>query len=128
MPEEMQDGELPFRSDFAARVLDEADIIAARRRRTRRTIAPMAAVAGIVAFAVWQMRPAEEAGPIPREVARADSGSMPGLRSARMEPLDFLFPEAAPLARFSDRFSGSGDAVEDDAVFFPEAEDDADGS
>jgi hypothetical protein len=37
-----------------------------------------------------------------------------------------MFPDAAPLSQFSDRYAGGDneDVVEDDLVFFPDAEED----
>ena len=128
MPEEMQEEDLPFRSDFAARVLNTADAIVARRRRTRWAAASVAVAAGLAAYAMWPVQPEPGTGRIPQEIASLDVS--PGSRISQMEPLDFLFPSAAPLARFSDDYTGDGDVAEDDLVFFPDAEDDiaADGS
>jgi hypothetical protein len=122
MPEEMHVEDLPFESDFAARVLDRADAIVARRRRTRWAIAPVAVAAGFAAYTMWQMRPVPDAGRIPQEIASLDAGA--GSRISQMEPLDLLFPSAAPLARFSDDYAGGGDVTEDDLVYFPDPEQD----
>jgi hypothetical protein len=126
-PEENQDQTLPFRSDFAARVLDAADAIAAQRSRTRWAITSVAVAAGLVTYAMWQVRPVTDAVRVPLEIASVDLNTLPASRVAQMEPLDFLFPDATPLSQFSDRYADgdSADAVEDDLVFFPNADEDA---
>ncbi len=127
--DERQDEGLPFRSDFAVRVLDAADAISARRRKIRASVAVSSAVsiAFLVAFGVWRMSsaPSSGVGQIPKQVAGIGLEDTPIARSAQMGPLDYMFPDAAPLARFSDQYGGGENALEDDAVFFPDAMDDA---
>jgi hypothetical protein len=126
MPEEMLDDELPFRSDFAARVLDKAEAITARRRRVRATIAVTSAVllVGLFMVGMWRMPQTPfPAGHVPRQVAGIGSGEMTFAQSAQMEPLDYFFPEARSLSQFMDQYGGSDSATEDDAVFFPNARD-----
>jgi len=129
MTSEKQDKVLPFHPDFAERVLNAADAVAARRNRTRWTAAAMFApiLAGAAMFTAWQMRAVPPAGEgrVVREFALSGFEALTPSRSAQMEPLDLLFPEARPLARFSDRYGAGSDALEDDAVFFPDAADDA---
>ena len=126
-PEQILDEGLPFRPDFAARVLDKVDAIVVRRRRTRGAFAAASVVviAGLVAFSMWPAGPAPSSGSerIPRQVAGNGLGENYFARSAQMEPLDYMFPDAAPLAQFLDQYGGSDSAAEDDAVFFPDAKD-----
>ncbi len=130
MTGEKQDEGLPFRPDFAARVLDRADAISERRRRTRLAVAAVSVsiLVGAAMFGVWQASPVPASGTerIPQEIAGIDLGALPASRSAQMEPLDFMFPDAAPLSQFSDRYAGAdnADVVEDDLVFFPDVEED----
>ena len=129
IPDEKQDEGLPFRSDFAVRVLDAADAISARRSKMRvaAVVSSAVVVAFLVTFGMWRMSsiPSSGVGRIPKQVAGIDLGDMSTVRSAQMGPLDYMFPDAAPLARFSDQYGGGEDALEDDAVFFPDATDDA---
>jgi hypothetical protein len=120
--EDILDEGLPFRPDFAARVLDKADAIVGRRRRARGTAAVVSAaiVAGLVTFSVWPAQPPGSER-IPRQVASTGLGENYFARTAQMEPLDYMFPDAAPLAQFLDQYGGSDSAAEDDAVFFPDA-------
>ena len=128
MTDEKRD-ELLFRSDFAVRVLDAADAISARRSKMRVAVAVSSAVvvAFLVIFGMWRMSPIPSSGVgrIPKQIAGIGLGDMSVVRSAQMGPLDYMFPDAAPLARFSDQYGGGENALEDDAVFFPDAPDDA---
>jgi hypothetical protein len=128
MPEETQDEGLPFRPDFAARVLDRADDIVARRRSTRWTVGSGAVAAALVVFVMWRAQPSPDPEPVPQQIAGSEMSTLYAARVAEMGPLDFLFPDAAPLARFSQRYAGSGDATGDEAVLFPDAAAEIDGS
>jgi hypothetical protein len=129
MLEETRDEGPTFSPDFAARVLAEADAIAVRRRRSR-WIAGLASAAAIVcglaAVEMWRV-PVVPFGAerIPTQISGIGVEEMYSARGAQMEPMDFMFPEAAPLARFMDRYGAGSDTIEDDAVFFPDAADDA---
>jgi hypothetical protein len=120
-----------FRPDFAARVLDAADSIVERRRRTRLMAATISAavVAGVVTMGMWKiwMSPAPDTQRIPRQIASIGREDVPFAQSAQMGPLDFLFPDAASLAQFSEQYSEDDDedALQDDAVFFPDGVTDA---
>jgi hypothetical protein len=129
--EETRGNELPFPSDFTARVLEEADAIATRRRKTRSTLATIsvAVVAGAVAVSTWQMWPtsAPDAQRLPHEIASSGNVEVTDFQGAQPTLLDFMFPDAAALSQFSDQYKdGVGiDVMENDAVFFPDVEDEA---
>jgi hypothetical protein len=126
-PQEKLDQELPFRPDFAARVLDAAGGIVERRRKARQVAASISTVfvAGVVTLGAWQTwrSPAPSAQRIPREIASIGGEDISSTQGRQMSPLDFLFPDAASLAQFSEQYSEDGDedALQDDAVFFPDA-------
>jgi hypothetical protein len=125
--QEKLDRELPFHPDFAARVLDAADGIAERRRQARLVAASISAVivAGLVTIGMWKiwMSPAPGTQRIPRQIASIGREDAPFAQSGQMGPLDFLFPDAASLTQFSEQYSEDGDedALQDDAVFFPDS-------
>ncbi|HTK79191.1 MAG TPA: hypothetical protein VL286_01995 [Rhizomicrobium sp.] len=118
--------DLPFRRDFAARVLQEADRISARRRRVAGAgvLAAVAAVTGAFAFGIWSMVTAREPMPPMNSpaVANADAETIASLDSAQTEPLDYMFPDAAPLAQFADRYStaATGGATARQNILFAE--------
>ena len=121
------DENLPFRTDFAARVLTQADGIIARRRKMRDATAGMFAVValGAVLFGASQMwlRSAPEEQRVPQLVASIDSSELPFPPDRQTTLLDIMFPHASAVAQFSDEY-GAGydtDGLEDDAVFFPNA-------
>jgi hypothetical protein len=59
-------------------------------------------------------------------VARIDPDAMSLSPRGQTTVLDIMFPHGAALAEFSDEYSGGdAEALEDDAVFFPDAEADA---
>lgn len=96
--------ELEFRDDFTARVFQAADAVKRRRARVRWAAAAcMVAIAGVAAVSA-QRRDAPR--PVTHEpVALARVGSM---RDAQAEPIDYMFPEAQALIRFSNAYSGNG--------------------
>jgi hypothetical protein len=117
--------ELPFRADFAARVLQVADATVRRRQTIRFAAATVAAtvVVGILSVGIWQRSQSVVPGVrIPRQIASIDTRDMSFSQVRQTSPLDFMFPEAASLAQFSEQYSDddSGDTIEDDAVFFPD--------
>jgi hypothetical protein len=105
--EEHSRGDLPFSPDFAGRVLDEADRVAARRGNVMRLGGLAAAVAVTGAFGLWSMIGARAPAPPSMIVANAQTMSGAVAESARTEPMDYMFPEAAPLAEFADEYSGA---------------------
>jgi hypothetical protein len=101
--------DLSFSPDFASRVLNEAGRIAARRRRVTRASVLVATIAITGALGLWSVvgsRAPEPAGsPIVAENFGNASNAV--AESAQTEPLDYMFPEAAPLAQFADQYSGA---------------------
>ncbi len=69
------------------------------------------------------MAPTSSAQRIPREITSIGGEDISFTQGKPMSPLDFMFPDAAPLAQFSEQYSDGddGDTLEDDAVFFPDA-------
>jgi hypothetical protein len=118
------DEELPFHADFTARVMAEADAVATRRRKTRFVAGAvsMALLIGAVSFGMSQMWLRTSPAPqrVPTMIAATDLEPF-----APRDPttlLDIMFPHAAAVAEFYDQYGDSdADALEDDAVFFPEA-------
>jgi hypothetical protein len=119
--------ELPFRADFAARVLDAADAAVTRRRRYARgaAVAALVVLAGAVTLG---MRPGVSPN-VPRKIpaaAFARAGTPSLARDAQLEPLDYMFPDAASLARFFDNYADAyGGVASDSIVFSSDAENDA---
>jgi hypothetical protein len=107
--EELSREALPFDPDFAGRVLDEAGRIAVRRRRLMRAGVVAAAVAVAGTFGLWSVVGSRT----PKTVAPAivamgtDAEPLTLAQSAQTEPLDYMFPEATPLAAFADQYSGA---------------------
>ena len=101
-------GDVPFRADFAARVVDQATRIV-RRRRWLAVTSSMAAVA-VLAAGLWDMR-------VSRNLPRRPS--MPATQTAsaaefnwpvemeRPDPMQWMFPDARPVARFANRYFDS---------------------
>jgi hypothetical protein len=97
--------------DFASRVLSRADVVLAERRRTRRDLAGVAmsvvgamlVVSGMAAFLV-----PKDSGDRPqvRYVELASSAASP---SDPTDALGYLFPDAAPLAQFSEEYSDASE-------------------
>ena len=118
--------ELRFSPGFAARVLEEADRIVARRRRVAHTsvLVAVAATTGVVAFAVWNMVGSRDSMPMlnPPAVANTDIEAMASPEAGQTEPLDYMFPDATPLAQFADRYSSaaSGGAAARQNMLFAE--------
>jgi hypothetical protein len=116
MSAENSSNNLPFPEDFAARVLAAADRLAVRRSRARWAGAALAVsiVAVVMALAPWRTAPvaplpSSSASPV---IADADLDAIAlasAERDAQTEPLDFMFPDAAPLARFSRGYADTAD-------------------
>jgi hypothetical protein len=124
---EMLNQELPFRPGFAAQVVTEAHAIAGRRRKVRFAagVVSAALVIGAVAIGtpqIWQ-RGAPQTVRVPRMIASIDPTANPFAPTGQTTVMDILFPHAAAVAQFYDQYGDDDpDALEDDAVFFPEAE------
>jgi hypothetical protein len=115
--------ELPFADGFAARVFETAGRIAARRRRRG-----WIAVAAVLAAGAVALRAGTGTAPTPEAAAPAilaAAGPGPDAygRAAATDPLDYMFPDAAPLARFSEQYASAyGGAAGNDAPFAGDAE------
>ncbi|MGH6890141.1 MAG: hypothetical protein ACREHF_13265 [Rhizomicrobium sp.] len=105
--------ELFFSPDFAARVLGEADRIAARGLRRRR-LAGVAATAASLALLLWVFVPAtgpdtHPAAGIPRFV---DNGvQVSAAPNGEPDALGYLFPDAEPVARFAAQYADANDSA-----------------
>jgi len=125
--QDTHDEDLPFRADFATRVLAEADVVVVRRRRTRSAVVAVsvAALIGVVSFGASQtwLRSAPTPRRIPKMIASIDPDAMSLSPRRQTTLLDIMFPHAAAVAQFSEEYAGEADALEDDAVFFPDAQD-----
>ena len=103
------DMELPFRPDFAARVLEEADHAIARRER----LAHMGVLAAVVAltsvFGIWSTLEPQAPQTAAPAVIATNTQTMSGAfaKSAQTEPLNYMFPEATSLADLSDQYSNA---------------------
>ena len=100
-----------FGPDFAARVLQAADIAVARRRGFRRTAAGAAAAAlmltGVVAWTSLSGTPDEVR--LGREPAYVIASTTPAASNGQSDPLAYMFPDAAPVARFATQYSDESD-------------------
>jgi hypothetical protein len=121
--ENILDQELPFPSNFAARGLGEAEKIVGRRRNMR-SAAAIVSAAVVVGFGLSGMWRSSAPGTqwIPRQIASIDREDIPFQQTSEMSLTDLMFPEASSLAQFSEQYSedDDSDAVQDDAVFFPD--------
>ncbi|HTT96849.1 MAG TPA: hypothetical protein VMF58_02280 [Rhizomicrobium sp.] len=127
MTEEMLHRELPFRPGFAALVVTEAHAIAGRRRRVRLAAGAVSAalLIGAVAFGTQQMwlRDTPQSVRLPQMIASIDPMANPFDLPRQTTVMDVMFPHAAAVAEFYDQYGADdADSLEDDAVFFPEAE------
>lgn len=99
--------------EFAARVLRQADLLIAGRRRLRRAIAGCTAVSILTIATVMGLRAVRPANPgsqSPPSIAEAALGSGDLLPSGQIDQgdaLSYLFPDAAPLARFDATYSAA---------------------
>jgi hypothetical protein len=102
-----QDGmsELPFRADFSARVLQQVEGIRRSRRVRGSAVVAVAAVAIVSAVVLAGLRSAPPSQPIsaapPVTLAISDNASA----ALPSDPLALMFPDAEPLARFSDQYA-----------------------
>jgi hypothetical protein len=98
--------ELPFSPDFAARVLRAADAVTRRRRAAAAAVFLLAG--GVLAASL--LRPAS-APPRAWPDTDLEIAATDGLET---EPVDYMFPDAAPLAQFSERYSDTGETGDDE--------------
>jgi hypothetical protein len=125
--QDMTDQDLPFSPDFAKRVVAEAGAIATRRRRVRygAGVVSGALLIGAIAMGTSQtwLRDPPATQHIPRMIASTELNEMPFAPRRQTTVMDIMFPHAAAVAEFYDRYGTDGtNSPEDDAVFFPEAE------
>ena len=94
-------------TDFAARVLRRADVVRARRRQFGRIAAVCAVVSfSAAAIATYRIAPWHaQDGATARAEPQLIAVELPGTRSGETSVLDFLFPDAAPVARFAAQYS-----------------------
>ncbi|HEY5046763.1 MAG TPA: hypothetical protein VII49_01925 [Rhizomicrobium sp.] len=106
-------GEPGLSADFTQRVLRRADIIIARRRRMRRVGVASAAAVVLILVIVSGTRMLSPEANAPRtqpdEIAGADAGGLLAAPSGRTDPLSYMFPDAAPVARLAERYSDDTD-------------------
>ena len=101
--------ELPFRPDFAVRVLEEADHAIAKRERLAHMGVLAAVVAVTSAFAIWSTTEQQAPQTAAPAVIATNTQTLSGAfaQSAQTEPLNYMFPEATPLADLSDQYSNA---------------------
>jgi hypothetical protein len=103
MSTQTEHGELAFSRDFAGRIIARADAI--RRRRRVAGLAGIASLAIAIGTAgIFLVAPARQPAPAPTLVATTNDVFEPS-RNAKTDPLQFLFPDAAPVAQFADNYS-----------------------
>ena len=97
---------LHFSPDFAERVLAQADTVA-RRRRDWRTAGITVAASGLMVAALWSIPPSREAAPRPAvpAVQIADTEEFAFRSQAGSDPLQWMFPDAQPVAQFAAQYS-----------------------
>jgi hypothetical protein len=120
--------DVSFSPDFAGRVLEEADRIAARRERVLRASVLAVAFAATGVVGVWSVWRVPK--PVTPTIVAANTQTLSDAvaQSARTEPLDYMFPEATPLAEFADQYSGaatSATATRQDILFAGETTQDS---
>jgi len=124
IPNEVSGEELRFSPDFFARVMHEADTVVAGRRRVKRVAVPIAAIVltGAIAFGISTVLPTQKPAPASGSavLARIDVGAISPVRASQTEPLDYMFPDAGPLARFADEYSNAanGAVADRQAILF----------
>jgi hypothetical protein len=93
--------------DFAARVLERVEIVRARQRRVWRIAAVCAVVSfSAAAVATYEVAPWHVPGGAGARVEpQLVAVEIPGSQSGETGVLDFLFPDAAPVARFATQYS-----------------------
>lgn len=120
---------LPFRDDFAARVLLAADWTTAHRRRVRWIGVTMAAsiVAAVFVVAPWRGTPSvSSVRPAAWQIAanaEPDLSTLgPTAASTQSDPLGYMFPDAEPLSRFSSQYASDTTGGQDSGIFSDEVE------
>lgn len=114
--------------DFAARVLLRADRTMARRRRIRRSIAGVAGACVLAIAASLGMRGTQPAVPAPPSPVASNISGGELLTASRIDQgdaLGYMFPDAAPLARFDSTYSAAISGAGDDDALALNSEDDS---
>lgn len=110
---QMHSTEAPLSAGFATRVLRKADVEIARRRNRRIVVGSV----GVLAIAIISTGTAlfsTRMAPPPREAVVAEASNLEGPAARaddRTDPLDYLLPDAAPLAQFAVQYSDATDGV-----------------
>ena len=107
---------LPFRADFTERVLETAQRISLHRRYARRAVLA-AAVLLLAGAGALRFVPMPVTQNTPHLVAGFDTATADDTQT---ELTDYMFPEAADLAQFSDEYAGAAD--DDQALFAEDGE------
>jgi hypothetical protein len=106
-------GEPQLSSDFAARVIRRADRVVARQRQARHAIAATAVVVIAIAatYSGLHVSPAPKVPPpaaATDSFADADAGWLSASgQTEDADALDYLFPDAAPMASFADQYAAA---------------------
>ncbi|HEY4113672.1 MAG TPA: hypothetical protein VGM17_06370 [Rhizomicrobium sp.] len=122
---------LPFRDDFAVRVLLAADQAVVRRRNLQWAAAGVAAslVTAVMIVAPWRAVPSgaavRQTTPVAETSLTADLTAFAST-SDQTDPLAYMFPDAAPLSRFSRQYGDAQDGQ--DSGILAEDSEEADGS
>jgi hypothetical protein len=121
--------EVAFRPDFASRVLSEADAIV-RRRRWQQGAAVATATVALVGLGLWDLQPSREDAPrIAAPVTQIASNiELPAAdAAAQSDPLQWMFPDAEPVAQFADTYAdaATGGADQRQQLLFADESDGA---
>jgi hypothetical protein len=96
--------ELPFSPDFAARVITQADAVR-RRRRAAGYATVTFLVASAVTAGVFLSVPVRNAAPAPVVASATIPRIEASPNALPTDPLQFLFPDAQPVAQFANSYS-----------------------
>ena len=122
-----EDG-LPFRADFAQRVLETADRITTRRRRARHAAVAATVLLFAGAGTLGALRIAPARTPVADNTPHlVTSFEVVATDDTSTAPTDYLFPEAADLTQFSEDYAGTA-TRDDERVLFADEEDEGNAS
>jgi hypothetical protein len=124
---EQSSDELHFSPDFATQVLAQAEAVAGRRRKLRNAGITVAATGAAIAV-LWSIPSSREVSPRPAAVAQiADADEFAFAGEGGSDPLQWMFPDARPVAQFADQYStaSTGGAEQRQRLLFA---DEADGT
>jgi len=104
------DKDLHFSPGFAARVVDEVDSVATRQRKFWQVASSATAIvlagAAVTGIFGWPSRQRPAAPVNTPVVVSIDVGATASTSNYPTDPVDYMFPDARTLARFSDDYSG----------------------